>query len=89
MLFLQSDWKKVDDENRTFETCVDKANERFDRGEYAEAQLYLNNATRALTELNRMMISKEQHDQKWFVTKQIESQQHADKLFYELRSKYE
>lgn len=79
MKFLKSDQAKAQQELDCYHYCVEQANVRVRNGEYKEASIYLENASRSAQELERMNKSKRELDE-WVRIKQIEADQHAKQL---------
>ncbi|WP_373894418.1 hypothetical protein [Virgibacillus sp. CBA3643] len=86
-MFLKADQEKAEREVDCYDYCLGLATEKLKQEEFGEASAYLDNASRSLKELERMKIAKQTFDQSWFEIKQIEGQQHVDKVIAEMRSR--
>lgn len=84
--FLPGDQLQAQREIDCFEYCSNLADSHFERGQYAEAAAYYDNATRSLRELKRMQEDKQHHDNFSLILEQIKARQHQDFLLIRLRS---
>ena len=86
-MFLDADKKQANEEKNCFNMCLIRARRAFNRDEYDNTLIELNNAVRSVNELKALNNKKKMNDKarQWFINRQIESEKEQQEFLHSLK----
>ena len=86
-MFLDEDKKQASEEKNCFNMCLLRARRAFNRDEYDNTLIELNNAVRSVNELKMLNNQKKMKDKarEWFINQQIKSEREQQEFIHKLK----